>query len=491
MGTIGHVFVLMLENRSFDHMLGFSGIAGKDAATGQATQLRGLQGNESNVWQGKNFAVSPSATFTMTVGPGHEFPDVLEQLAGVGATYPSRGQYPPINDSGYAANYASAAAQANPQEAMNCFSPAQLPVLTALAKSFAVCDGWCCSLPGPTWPNRFFLLGGSSGGLDHSPTTAEMAEWEAVFGFRFENGSIFDEKLRWKIYAGGDLCMAHALKGIHFTNITPYSEFAGDVGDPNYPAQFTLIEPNYGHVASDYKGGTSQHPLDDVTSGEAFIKATYEAIRNSPIWNSSLLILTWDEHGGFYDHGMPAAATDPGDAPNSKLNQSGFTFEQYGPRVPAVIVSPLIPAGLIDHRTYDHTSVLATMESLFGLAALTKRDASASTLLSLTSLSSARGDAPTSLPEPAKAPAAAMAMDAAQMALPGPPATRPLESMYSDPNMPGFAYLAMRNDLDLSPPQQRASIIARFQGLRTRDDVRQYIEEVRPRIRAARTSKRS
>jgi phospholipase C len=92
-----------------------------------------------------------------------------------------------------------------------------------------------------------------------------------------------------------------------------HSKFATDVSDPNYPAQFTWIEPNYGHVASDYIGGSSQHPLDGVTGGEALIRATYEAIRNSPLWESSMLIITWDEHGGFFDHAPPPPATPPGD----------------------------------------------------------------------------------------------------------------------------------------------------------------------------------
>src|SRR5207245_6630087 len=117
------------------------------------------------------------------------------------------------------------------------------------------------------------------------------------------------------------------------------------------------------------------------THGEALIKMTYEAIRNSPIWKKSLLIITWDEHGGFFDHGSPPPAPAPGDtAPGSEHNQYGFTFERYGPRVPAVVISPLIPKNLIDHRLYDHASVPATLESLFGLTALTARDAKAARL---------------------------------------------------------------------------------------------------------------
>jgi|HubBroStandDraft_2_1064218.scaffolds.fasta_scaffold00045_42 phospholipase C len=487
MSAINHVFVLMLENRSFDHMLGFSNLRGSDAVSGQPTQIAALQGTEANTYQGTSYRVITPADFSMIVGPGHEFPDVLQQLSGPGAQYPPRGKYPPIANGGFVENFVASGGQQNPGEAMKCFAAGQLPVLTALANNFAVCDNWFSSLPGPTWPNRFFLLAGSSGGLDHSPTTLEMIEWEGINGFRFQNGSIFDQKLWWRIYAGGDLCLAQALKGITFADITPYSRFARDVNDSNYAVQFTLIEPNYGHVASDYTGGTSQHPLDDVTSGEGLIKAVYEAIRNSPIWNTSMLIVTWDEHGGFYDHVAPPAAIAPGDTPQfASANEYQFTFEQYGPRVPAILVSPLIPANTIDHRLYDHSSVPATLVKIFNLFSMTQRDAKANDLVSLAALKSARADAPTSLPAPAKPTLVDRVLRSAAMGLPAPPATRPAEAANSDRNMPGFLYVAMRSDLDLSPPDERPAILARVQSVQTRNDARLYIESVRQKIHAAR-----
>src|SRR6476646_674252 len=137
-----HVFVLMLENRSFDHMLGFSGITGTDAATGQPTNIDGLTGAESNSFGGQNYGVRQPAGFAAPRDPDHEFPQVLMQLCGQGATYPAGGPYPPIANSGFAASYAAGGGQAEPGEIMRCFSPSQLPVLNALAKEFAVCDHW-------------------------------------------------------------------------------------------------------------------------------------------------------------------------------------------------------------------------------------------------------------------------------------------------------------------------------------------------------------
>ena len=154
MSAIKHVFVLMLENRSFDHMLGFSNLRGRDPFSGQRTQIAGLQGNEENTYQSTPYRVKSPADFSMTVGPGHEFPDVLEQLSGTGAQYPTAGKYPPITNSGFVENFVASGGQQNPGEVMKCFGTGQLPVLTALANNFAVCDNWFSSLPGPTWPNR-------------------------------------------------------------------------------------------------------------------------------------------------------------------------------------------------------------------------------------------------------------------------------------------------------------------------------------------------
>jgi phospholipase C len=484
---IQHVFVLMLENRSFDHMLGFSGLTGTDAVSGAATKINGLSGSESNVFNGQQFVVSPGAPDRMPADPGHEFPNVLEQLCGASAVYPLGGIYPQINNSGYVASYADSGGGSNPGLLLNCYSPAQLPELHALAAEFAVCDNWHASMPGPTWPNRMFVHAASSNGLDHSPTMAEIALWESLDGFAFKNGTIFDA-LRKKgftrrLYGGDDFPMVSALKGIHVGDIRHYSQFAGDLQQPTYPYSYVFIEPVY-DVAHDYKSGNSQHPLGDVNRGEALIKATYEAIRDSAFWESSVLIVTWDEHGGFYDHAIPPDALAPGDTTtDSSHNKYGFTFETYGPRVAAVVISPLIPKNLIDHRLYDHASVPATLEALFGLNPLTKRDATVNNLLSLLKLTAPRTDAPLTLPSVAStaiaAESAAMVADAAT------PVSRPNDSA-DDGNLPGIVHAALRQDLELSPPEQHQGIIARVGAIKKRSEAIQYMTEVRTKVAAAR-----
>lgn len=522
----------MLENRSFDHMLGFSGIEGVDAASGSATAANGFtplslriamgafgQNSVSGIVQKKRLAWPPAVPFStrslitsngfhgasypilegadyaMPVDPHHEFTDVVTQLCGQGVSYIAKSPYPPVLNDGFVASYSASGGQSQPGEVMKCYTPAQLPVLNALASEFALCDNWHASLPGPTWPNRFFAHAASSGGLDHSPSSGDILKWDSIAGFSFPQGTIFDRmnasSVNWRIYAGDSFPVVGALKGINILEISDYSDLARDVSRAGYPASYTFIEPNYGHFLSDYKCGTSQHPLDDVTRGETLIKTTYEIIRNSPIWNNSMLIVTWDEHGGFFDHLPPPAAIAPGDtAPDNGNNQYGFTFQQYGPRVPAVVISPLIPRNVIDHRLFDHSSIPAAVEASFGLTPLTQRDAHSNQLLRLASLSTPRTDTPASLP--AAAQSGVTGCDPVQLngslaAIPpaAAPVVRPADSI-DEGNVPGFLFVALRSHLALSPPEEAPAIRARFAAVRNRSDAADYLNEVHPKVRNAR-----
>jgi phospholipase C len=487
--SIEHVFVLMLENRAFDHMLGFSGITGRDAANGGYTQINGLTGSEANTFNDREYQVTKRADDVMSADPGHEFNNALEQLCGPGATYPAGGVYPVINNTGFVASYAGSGGSADPGEVMKCFAPEQLPVLVALAQEFAVCDNWHASMPGPTWPNRMFVHAASSGGLDHSPTMEEIVEWETIGGFQFKAGSIFDalkkKGVLHRLYAGDDFPMVTALKGVSLFDIRHYSNFASDLGQLTYPYSYVFIEPSY-DVLNDYRNSTSQHPLTGITLGEGLINETYEAIRNSPHWNSSVLIITWDEHGGFYDHAIPPVAVAPGDTtPQDKHNQNGFTFQQYGPCVPAVVISPLVPRNVVDHRLYDHASIPATIEARWGINPLTQRDAKANRLDALLSLSAPRSDTPTTLPSPAAAPAAAV-MKMTVPDLSAMVATRPDDTV-DQGTLPVILQSALRQDLEMSP-EQRTGILERVRSIKTREQARQYLAEVQMKVRQRRAA---
>jgi phospholipase C len=433
---ITNVFVVMLENHSFDNIFAMSNIPGITAATT----------SDSNSYSGTTYNVQQSAPLSMPTDPGHEFDDVVEQLCGPGISYTSGGSYPPLNNSGFAANYATSTTEGPPApppqqdivDIMACFATSgQLPTLYQLATEFAICDHWYSSLPGPTWPNRFFVHGASSSGLDDSPTKPQMGKWELPDdGFEYVNGSIFDALKKagvpYRLYSDstgapseeslysddasasnglaglGYVPQVSALSGVTMLDINSLRQFASDLQGP-YPYPYTFIEPHYGDVYSgSYAGGSSQHPMDDVYGGQNLLASVYAAIRNSPYWNTSLLIITYDEHGGLYDSVAPSGAIAPDDDPPYGYSTHGFTFQQYGVRVPAVIVSPLIPANAVSSTPYDHSSVVKTVFDLFGLTSavtgqtyLTQRDANANSVVPLLSLAAPRQDCPTSLNPPA------------------------------------------------------------------------------------------
>ena len=439
---IDHVFVLMLENRAFDHMFGFSGLQGIDA-DGKPTTIIGADpaqnsNTDSSTHQPVPVTTNPPADFALKgidQDPGHEFEDTLMALcaqfddAGNLVQPPPQyqpvpGGYPPITNGGFVENYGHPSnpddqASSTPDRIMRCFdTPKQLPVLFQLAQEFAICDQWFSSMPGPTWPNRFFLMAASTGGLDHSPSTADIITATTVEGYRFENGNIFDllddHCIEWKIFEGDTFPVSFALSGMNLNALQgrfqDFGDFQSEVRQPDFGPQFVFIEPKYGAHGFDVTGpgdftcGDSMHPVDDVTRGESLVKTVYEAIRNSPHWENSLLLIVFDEHGGFYDHVHPPTAVPPGDTMTDSYIQHHFQYDQLGVRVPALVISPLIPRGVIDHTTYDHTSMLASVESLFGMPPLTNRDKAASDFLHLLSLQVPRSDTPTTLNDPAPNP---------------------------------------------------------------------------------------
>ena len=205
-----------------------------------------------------------------------------------------------------------------------------------------------------------------------------------------------------------------------------------------------------------------------------------------------MFIITWDEHGGFYDHVAPlGGAVEPGDQPAFPgANRYGFRFDQYGPRVPAVVISPLIPANTIDHRPYDHSSILATIERLFKLQPLTKRDRAAQELSGLASLAAPRDvrDIFGEVPPEALAVIQQVRLDGLEDE--APPATRPEAPVDEQPNLPGFIFVASQTDKELQPREiarevHHAGIRERVARIRTKGDARDYFEEVRLKLVAA------
>jgi phospholipase C len=268
---------------------------------------------------------------------------------------------------------------------MRCFDPANLPVLTKLAKEFAVCDHWFSSVPGPTHPNRLFALAATSGGyIDNSV-------WNSYdMPTIFENVSA--KGMSWRNYYD-DFSLTWLLNRLTTDEMKPnfrsFKDFLADARTGTLP-NFAFIEPKY---TSFFGAANDQHPPHDMRNGEKLIATTYEAVKNSPVWEQTLLLILYDEHGGIYDHVAPGAATPP----DSKTSR--FGFDRYGVRVPAVLISPFIKRETIVKTEFDHSSIPATVKHVFGLSSfLTDRDASAKTFSDVPDLSKPRTDIPTFLP---------------------------------------------------------------------------------------------
>jgi phospholipase C len=479
---IKHVFVLMLENHSFDNIFAGSKIPGLQVA----------KDSEYNLYRGAQFHVGAGAPNSMSTDPGHEFQDVLEQLCGKDAGI-SNGVYPPIYNSGFAYNYATSKSEGTGLPRYDLIgdimlhfdTKKDLPPTYQLATEYAVCDHWFSSLPGPTWPNRFFVHGGSSAGLDHSPSSEQMGWWESVEGFTYENGSIFDrlnkKRKTWNIYIdegkyrAGSVAQASSIRYINHARIRWLSDLILSLKNNSYTTQYTFIEPNYGDIISGtYQEGSSQHPMDGMQGGENLIKKVYEAIRSSNIWEKSLLIITYDEHGGFYDSVKPPQAVPPGDKTMEKgFNQFGFKFDRYGVRVPAVVISPYIKKGTVSQTIFDHTSVIATLHKVFDIGHLTNRDLQANDLTPLLTLSEARKDCPKTLESPVKQTQATALTQEERDRL-------DQEPLPESGNIIGFMFILLKTKIEMSDgsPESRARLIEEFKAIKTRGQARAYAQTV-------------
>lgn len=397
---VQHVVVLMLENRSFDSMLGRLYPIDPD--------YRGLTLNESNFY-GMTYGVWNDPSMTAATAcipdpdPGESFQDINTQL--FGASGRTAGAIP--NMTGFALNYGTLPASAGYRDAgavMHYFTPDQVPVLSALARAFGVCDYWHASAPCQTWPNRFFAHTGTALGFVDNNTFKIPFAAPSLFR-RLENCG-----RSWRVYFH-DMPQSILLKDIMSCALAHYrffEQFLADAHTGALPA-YCFIEPQYFTDIFSSRIPNDQHPPHNVLYGERLIAQVYNAVRTSPCWDRTLLIITYDEHGGCYDHIVPPGAT----APDGMINNAdAFDFTEFGVRVPAVIVSPWIAPGskirppLRDvDPPFDHTSIIRTVREIFGLGApLTARDDVAPSLLPALTLTTPANDGPVSLTAALKEP---------------------------------------------------------------------------------------
>lgn len=399
LASIQHIVVLMLENRSFDHMLGLL-YADQHNLSPAGQPFEGLSGNETNPsTHDESVTVYPLkasdnyAYFQPGADPGEGYSATNSQLFGK-ATAPK----PPVaTNQGFVQDFAYTLGwQAKEKgwsilpgtvasDIMGIYTPPMLPILSGLARGYAVCDHWFSSVPTETLPNRAFVCAGTSQGHMDDKTKSYTAP--SIFGL------LSQHQLGWMIYGYSQPPLTRQnfpdtiqASDDHFGLFTDF-QAAAQAG--TLPA-YTFLEPSWDAA------GNSQHPNYDVALGEQLIHDVYYALRHSPNWNQTLLIITYDEHGGCYDHVAPPSGAVP---PDNSVGEYGFDFTRFGLRVPTVLVSPWIAPGTVfrvpaGSMPLDHTSILKTLELRWGLPPLTARDAAAPDLGAALTLAAPRNDDP-------------------------------------------------------------------------------------------------
>ncbi|XP_044985832.1 non-specific phospholipase C1 [Hordeum vulgare subsp. vulgare] len=398
------VVVVVMENRSFDHVLGWLRATRPD--------IDGLTGKESNRLNASDPS-SPEIFVTDNAGyvdsdPGHGFEDIREQIFGSADT---SAVPPPM--SGFAQN-ARGMGLGMAQNVMSGFTPDSVPVYAALADEFAVFDRWFASVPTSTQPNRLFVHSATSHGLTFN------ARKDLINGFPQKTifDSLEEDGLSFGIYyqnIPATLFYQSLRRLKHLVKFHQYSlRFKLDAARGKLP-NYVVIEQRY-FDCKEFPAN-DDHPSHDVARGQRFVKEVYETLRASPQWNETALIITYDEHGGFYDH-VPTPVTTPVvkvPQPDGIIGPDPyyFKFDRLGVRVPSFLISPWIEKGTVIHEPngpqeysqYEHSSIPATVKKLFNLRAnyLTKRDAWAGTFEDYLKVrKTPRTDCPEKLPEVTK-----------------------------------------------------------------------------------------
>ncbi len=349
---IKHVVLLILENHSFDQMLGSL----KEAYP----ELEGVvAGANSNVdSDGSEYPQAITTERQMALDPHHEVQNVAEQLQD--------------HNGGFVKNFSRMYPQSTReqrQSVMGYYPLNFLPAIHALAQEYTVCDHWFSSLPGPTWPNRFMALTGTAQGRVNMPDDGtHRADLDGYF--QQDQDTIFDrlndKAIFWKSYFHDipqSWVLVHQRAPHSVARYFYVDEFFADARgrEQDFP-QFCYIEPEFmGNLGND------DHPPHDIMKAQKLLADVYNALRANPeLWRSTLLVVFYDEHGGFYDHVAPPPAVVPDD------DHAEYSFDQLGVRVPAVLVSPWVRKA-VEKTEFDHTSLLKYLTEKWDLQPLPSR----------------------------------------------------------------------------------------------------------------------
>jgi phospholipase C len=354
-----HVIVVMMENRSFDHFLGWM--------PGANGQQAGLVYTDSKGVPHPTHPLAPDYQGCGFLDPGHSYGD-------------GRVQY----DNGAADGWlrdGSDESDTNPKQANDIYAvgyygKGDLPFLAPAGQAFTVCDNYFAGILSATYPNRFYMHAAQTDRLSNTSATSTLPTiWSRL-----------EEKGLSGRYYFSDVPFL-ALWGTRYASISkPFSQFMIDAANGTLP-NVAYIDPRF----EDEGSGTSgdDHPHADIRNGEVFLNQIYDAVRTSPNWSKTVLIINYDEWGGFYDHVPPPLAPIP---PESA--KAGDKDGRLGFRVPCVIISPFAKRGAIPHEQFDHTSILTMIEWRFGLPPLSVRDKTANNLADALDFSAPNLDAP-------------------------------------------------------------------------------------------------
>ena len=350
------VVVLMMENRSFDHLLGWlPGADGRQAGLRYAD----TSGAEHATWP-----LAPDFQGCAYDDPDHSWQGIAVQYA-----------------DGRCDGFLQTA-KVGDRFPIGYYTQADLPILSVLASNYTTFDNYFCSMMGPTWENRLYQLTGTTqvdmpDGFPKTdadrPCLIETAIFDRVRAAGLTTG----------YYYFGEP-MTGLFKSKRYDDIArTIDRFWEDARRGNLP-NVVFVDPDYTDAAEDAGTSNDYHHRGSVLVGEAFVASVYNALKDSPQWGRMVFVLNFDEHGGFYDHVPPPPACVP-DAipPDLKPGDEPGAFDRYGIRVPFVVVSPYSRKRYVSHTVTDQTSVLRFIETRFDLPALTNRDANADPLLDM------------------------------------------------------------------------------------------------------------
>jgi phospholipase C len=342
---IEHVIVVMMENRSFDHFLGWLPHADGRQAGLTYPDPRG----------------KATATYHQTQFNGCNFTDPDHSYGG------GRLQYNDGKMNGFLSD------KANDTLAISYYEAKDRPFMSRLAEAYTTCDRYFCAILAPTYPNRFFQHSGQTDRLDDALTASTLPTiWDQLNQSGGPTGRYY--------YCDVPFI---AMWGSKYKAITsPYTQFLSDAAAGTLP-NVAYLDPKFFNEAT----GTSadDHPLADIRAGDAFLSRVFHAVASGPGWDKTVLVINYDEWGGFFDHvtpprvtaGVPVGAS-PSSGVDTDLNAKGQVLAGF--RVPCIIASPFTRATsaetAVSHHFYDHTSVLKLIEWRWGLTPLTQRDAS-------------------------------------------------------------------------------------------------------------------